>query len=728
MPRAKTSPEPKPKPKSLAQEPQLVATSQQSRFHADATNPAEVASRDLDIRTLTIALGKREILSDAELKLQYGTHYAVVGRNGVGKSTLLKAIGEKYIPGIPINLRVLLLGQTLTPKGGDEVISDNTETVLQHVVRSDTHRERALRDTKLLTVALESSSDSSAAAKAVRKLKHESRVCELEEAKKLAAYRSGARGLKARKELRLLEEELDAFLKMLDLDEELDELTVAAETEVAVQMLHDLEASLEAMSASTADSRARTLLLGLGFPLSKIDSPLSSLSGGWKTRCSLARILYQPSDYLLLDEPTNFLDLAAMLWLQGYLQALSSTVLVVTHDRSLADAVADEILVIRDNKLEHFNGNLTSYDKARRANQLRLGRMKDAQERQKAHMKETIVGNIRAAKSSGDDKKLKQAASRQKKLDERMGLEVSAKGTRFKLNRDLPGYHKKARDEIEVPVDDAPVKISLPESPPPLRFPGVLVAFENFSFRYNSMKSPVLAGINLAIHPGARIGILGLNGAGKSTLLSHIVEGREPSGTRTGAITRHPKAAVAYFSQSIVEDLQSLGDLDRSATALSVLLQATEGLFTEQEARGLLGSLGLQGRTAAEIPLALLSGGQKVRLALATLVCSPPHLLVLDEVTTHLDSDTIVALARELNAYEGAVLLVTHDRFFIRAVVQGENPVGEGEDGGRVWDENRRGEVFLLEKGRLEVLTGGVEAYEARAMKVVRRMRVLGQN
>jgi len=479
------------------------------------------------------------------------------------------------------------------------------------------------------------------------------------------------------------------------------------------------------MSAASADARARTLLLGLGFPSSKIDGPLSSLSGGWKTRCNLARILYQPSDYLLLDEPTNFLDLAAVLWLQGYLQTLPSAVLVITHDRSFADAVADEILVIRDNKLEHFNGNLTSYDKARRANQLRLGRMKDAQERQKAHMTETIAGNIRAAKSSGDDKKLKQAASRRKKLDERMGLEVSAKGTRFKLNRDLAGYHLKARDEIEVPVDDAPVKISLPKSPPPLRFPGVLVAFENFCFRYKGMKSPVLAGTNLAIHPGARVGILGLNGAGKSTLLSHVIEGQEPSGIRTGVITRHPKATVSYFSQSVVEDLHSLGGRDRSATALSVLLQATEGQFTEQEARALLGSLGLQGRTAAEVPLALLSGGQKVRLALATLIWSPPHLLVLDEVTTHLDSDTIVALARELNAYEGSVLLVTHDRFFMRAVVQGEDPFDDdGEDDGE-WNEDRKGDVFLLEKGRLAALPGGVEAYEAKAMKAVRKMELL---
>lgn len=337
----------------------------------------------------------------------------------------------------------------------------------------------------------------------------------------------------------------------------------------------------------------------------------------------MARILFQPSDYLLLDEPTNFLDLGAMLWLQDYLRALPAAILVITHDREFADAVADGLLVMRPHSdggsggtIEHFHGNLSSYDKARRHEQLRLGRMKDAQERQKAHMAQTIRGSIRAAKASGDDKRLKQAASRQKKLDERMGVEVSAKGTRFKLNRDRGGYHLALRSEIDVPVDDPAVKFSLPATPAePLRFPGVLVAFDKFGFRYRgkgAATARVLEDISFAIHPGARMGIVGLNGAGKSTLLAHIVEGGEPVGTRTGTITRHPKATVGYFSQSAVEDLQELGRREGGATALSVLLKSADGGLSEQGARALLGALGLQGRTASDVPLSLLSGGQKV--------------------------------------------------------------------------------------------------------------------
>ena len=158
---------------------------------------------------------------------------------------------------------------------------------------------------------------------------------------------------------------------------------------------------------------------------------------GWKTRCSLACALCQSIDLLLLDEPTNFLDLPAIIWLENYIQNLgpSVTVLVVTHDRAFADGVADELLVMRNMTLERFRGNLSNYEIERAKKYKYLSRMKEAQDKQKKHIESTIDKNVKAAKRAGDDKKLKQAAQRKKKLDERWGMEVSAKGGRFKLNR-----------------------------------------------------------------------------------------------------------------------------------------------------------------------------------------------------------------------------------------------------------------------------------------------------
>ena len=268
------------------------------------------------------------------------------------------------------------------------------------------------------------------------------------------------------------------------------------------------------MGASGAEAKARSVLLGLGFSQESIDQPMSQLSGGWKTRCSLACALCQSPDLLLLDEQTNFLDLPSIIWLEQYVQNLGPhvTVLVVTHDRAFADGVADELLVMRNLSLERFRGNLSAYELERIKNYKYLSRMKEAQEKQKKHMQATIDQNKKAAKEKGDDKKLKQAASRKKKLDDRMGMEVSAKGGRFKLNRDLAGFHNTLRGEIDVPDFDPPVRFTLPQSPADLRFPGALASFDKVNFGYLAGKTrkPILRDIDLTIHMGDRVGIAGM--------------------------------------------------------------------------------------------------------------------------------------------------------------------------------------------------------------------------
>ncbi|KAF8646482.1 hypothetical protein AX16_007194 [Volvariella volvacea WC 439] len=700
----------------------ITATSQQTRFSHNIT---DTGSKDLDLPTLNVLIGKREILVDAHLQLIYGVHYVLVGRNGAGKSTLLRALGERIVPGIPLNLRILYLAQTLGE--GDKMEDSKSRELLpvEYVVRT-------LRD------ALERSIDPTAAPRLLRKLKFERRLADLEEAKKTAALRSGARGMKARKELKELETEIEETMAKLSLgdSESISNADIATETNEALALLAELDASLEAMSASTADSRAESILRGLGFTEKLLSQKLSTLSGGWRMRCNLASVLFQQCDILLLDEPTNFLDIAAVIWLESYLQSLSTTLVLVSHDREFVDAIADEVIILRDQKLEKYHGNLTSYYTTRAEQQRRLTRMKEAQNRQEAHIKKTIAGNVKAAKTSGDDKKLKQAASRQKKLNERMGMEVGLRGGRFKLNRDLAGYHLTNRAEIEVPEDEPEVRLQLFKAGaemPELRPAGVLVGLDRVTYRYPRAPKAVLSGVSLAVHPGERVGIIGLNGAGKSTLVGCLVD-EQRGGTRTGSVTRHPKARVAYYSQSAVEELEELGRKEPELTALGLLMRDYEGdgkRVEEHEVRGVLGALGLQGKIVSDMPFTLLSGGQKVRLALGRLLRhGAPHLLVLDEVTTHLDADSVMVLARELNAYDGALVVISHDRFFIRTVIEGEKPEeltsqdGGDDEEGDDWNEQKKGDVFWLKQGELVLLEKGVKKYEEEVLRKKKKKKV----
>lgn len=493
------------------------------------------------------------------------------------------------------------------------------------------------------------------------------------------------------------------------------------------------------MDASGAEAKARSVLLGIGFSAERIENPVSQLSGGWKTRCSLACALCQSTDLLLLDEPTNFLDLQAIVWLERYIQTLDPkvTLITVTHDRAFADGVADELLVLRNQSLETFRGNVSSYETARLQSYKYLSKMQAAQEKQKKHIQATIDQNLKMAKRSGDDKKLKQVSSRKKKLNERMGMEVSAKGTRFKLSRDRVGFHESLRESIEVPDFDPPPRMTFPVCPSDLRFPGALISLENVDFDYRTgrMQTPVLRNINVNIHPGERVGIVGMNGSGKSTLVSLMTGNAQEStcshAPSKGNITRHARAQIGLYSQQAVEELQNIGSAEPRLTALTHLLKFTSGALSEQEARGLLSSLGLAGKVTSEVPISLLSGGQKVRLALAKVLWNPPHLLILDEVTTHLDPDTIQALGLRLRNYQGAILLITHDRFFMRCVVEGESSRSSADEYENESEEEGHGSedglpacgvVYRLFKTRLTKLDGGMQQYEEMVAKLLSRV------
>ncbi|CAG8951458.1 hypothetical protein HYFRA_00007374 [Hymenoscyphus fraxineus] len=743
----------------------ILCSSKQTRF--DIKNPVY---RELDIEGLNITVtsapaktatkpkGKAraeglEILSNASLKLKAGVHYALIGRNGTGKSTLLKAVAQKLIPGIPIKTRISILQQTDSDKassgdtaeGPSEALSSKPQlSVLEEVIDKATSRNDIQQEIYVLLKAVEGQASPLAPLRALRQVHHARLKKELFELDKDARLRSGTRGMAARKALTAFEKKIaESAERLSQKDEDITDAAIQVETAEASDLLVDLQSQVEPSRIADIESKAKSILTGLGFPKTNFDKPIGTLSGGWRMRTNLASILLQPTDILILDEPTNFLDLLGIIWLEKYLNQLHDspdppTVVLVSHDRDFINAICQELIVLRDQTLTYFRGSLTAFDKSIRDKQKYLTRMRDAQEKQKSHIQNTIQQNIKQGKAAGDDNKLRQAKSRQKKLDDRMGMQKSASGGRFKLNRDLAGYHLSARAEIDIPADEKGVSIVLPMAPD-LRFPGPLVSLEGVTFRYPTAKKAstpapaVLSDVNLTIHMGDRMGFIGLNGAGKSTLIKLLTETTRPT---KGTITRHPRLRLGYYSQHAVESLQQLGLADQDLTALSLLTNDintntdTDEKLDEGEIRGLLGSLGLPGRTASDVPLRKLSGGQLVRLAIARLVWKSPQLLVLDEITTHLDFHTVTALAEALSGWNGAVVVVSHDRFLVRRVVEGmkdserrdEDSESEGED--EEVELKRRRVVYLLKGGGMKVLPRGVGEFEESLERRVEKLLV----
>lgn len=502
------------------------------------------------------------------------------------------------------------------------------------------------------------------------------------------------------------------------------------ETQRAIELLADLQLQIEPTKIAETESKAKRILTGLGFSETYMAKTVASLSGGWKMRTALSVVLLQETDILILDEPTNFLDLLGIIWLQRYLEALDETdqaptLILVCHDRDFI-TVCGNLLILKDKKLTYFTGGLPTYESSQLERKLWLTKMSEAQDKQKAHIQQSISNSVKAGKANDDQNRLRQAKSRQRKLDERWGLEVSAKGGRFKLSRDRVGFHATRRADIDVPPDERRVNLVLPE-PPDLRFPGTLISVENAFFKYptkaegQKRESFVLQGIDLSVHMGDRVGILGLNGAGKSTLIKLLVGESRPS---SGTVTTHPRLKLGYYSQHAIENLQAMGQEDPILTALSLLTREVGGVLDEGQLRGLLGGLGLPGRVASDTPVTKLSGGQLVRCELARILWNRPHCLILDEVTTHLDYETVTAMREVLRDWEGALVLVSHDRWFLRGVVEGvvddpENEEDLEEDEG---ETPRTRVVCKLSAGKMTLLEKGVTEFEENVEKRVRAL------
>lgn len=407
------------------------------------------------------------------------------------------------------------------------------------------------------------------------------------------------------------------FETVLAADTERAELMLAAEDYSDMDRLGEVHERLLAIDAYGAPSRASKILLGLGFDEEMQARPLDSYSGGWKMRVALAALLFSEPDILLLDEPSNHLDLEATLWLENFLKDYSGTLVVISHERDLLNNVVDTILHVEGGRLAQYAGGYDDFERQRAERAAQLAAAKASQDAQRARLQDYIARNSARASTA------KQAQSRAKMLAKMQPIAAMA--------------------------EDPSLSFAFP-SPTELKPP--LITLEMAAVGYS--ETPILRKLNLRIDPDNRIALLGRNGNGKTTL-ARLLAAQLPA--MEGSMVATGKMRVGYFTQYQVEELH--GD----ETPLMHMSRAMEG-HSPAAVRAQLGRFGFSGDKATTLT-SKLSGGERARLALALITREAPHLLILDEPTNHLDVDAREALVQALNEYDGAVILISHDRHMV---------------------------------------------------------------
>jgi len=433
---------------------------------------------------------------------------------------------------------------------------------------------------------------------------------------------------------------IDGDKEFRQLEQDLEEARINDDGHLEATILNHIEV----IHGYSLPARAGELLHGLGFTQDQLSNAVSSFSGGWRMRLNLAQALIARADLLLLDEPTNHLDLDAVIWLQRWLKRFTGTLVLISHDRDFLDDVIGEIIHIEHQIAKFYSGNYSAFERQRAEHLAQQSAQYQKQQKEVAHLT-SFVDRFRAKAS-----KAKQAQSRLKRLQKLPELAPAHVDSQFSFSFEQP-------DHLPYPL------LSLTEA--------------NCGYQPNI---EILKSANMTLVPGSRIGLLGRNGAGKSTLIKSL-EGELAllSGERYCA----QELKVGYFSQHQLEQLT------HGQTALDHILLAKKSM-TDLTARNFLGSFGFSGDQALD-KINTMSGGEKARLVLALIVLEKPQLLLLDEPTNHLDLEMRQALVLALQEFEGALILIAHDRYLLESCVD---------------------EFYLVANGKVSDFNGDIDDYQ----------------
>lgn len=525
----------------------------------------------LAINNLDYAVQGRPLFKNANAQIASGWKVGLIGRNGTGKSTLLRLIREEVEA--PTNDASIRLNKNARLGWVAQEVDASDETIMDVVLAADQERHRLMQQ---------------------------------------------------------------------------------SETETDPDKLGEIYERLTDMDAWNADTRAAIVLMGLGFTPDDFHRATREFSGGWRMRAAIAGVLVSEPDVLLLDEPTNYLDLEGAAWLEGYIRKYPHTVIMVSHDRELLNRSVTHTLALEHQSLMITPGGYDDWMTLRAAKTAQLTAQKAKQEAEKAHL-QAFVDRFKAKAS-----KARQAQSRVKMLEK--------------------------MQDIAIPIAERTTPFSFPAPKGKLAPP--MLQLEDADLGYGP-EAKILTGVNLRLDPDDRVAIVGANGQGKTTLVKSIAE-RLP--LMTGQRKAPASLRIGYFSQD------QLDELTAGETVLDHVTQKLEKGTPQHKARGAAAAMGFS-HEKVETNVEKLSGGEKVRLLLGLMSIDKPHVLILDEPTSHLDIDSREALIYALNDFPGAVLLITHDVYLAEATAD---------------------QLWLVNKGRAKRYDGDLRDYKKLVMQADR--------